>query len=118
MSSDKNKEKTGLVTELRNYADLRFDELKLRATKGLSTAFSQILVYLLIIAMMIMVLGLLAFALLQWLNSLLGAPWGTLCVCAVFVVLLVILYLSRGRLFRDKFVKLFIDVFYDGGSDE
>lgn len=118
MSSEQKKEKTGLVTDLRNYADLRFDELKLRATKGLSTAFSQILVYLLIIAVLIMVLGLLAFALLQWLNSLLGAPWGTLCVCAVFIVLLVVLYLSRDRMFRDKFVKLFIDVFYDSSKDE
>lgn len=118
MSSDQKKEKTSLVTDVRNYADLRFDELKLRATKGLSTAFSQILVYLLIIAVLIMVLGLLAFALLQWLNSLLGAPWGTLCVCAVFIVLLVVLFLARGRLFRDKFVKLFIDVFYDDNKDE
>ena len=102
-----------LAQEAREYADLRLDEAKLKATRGLSTALGQTLAYLLIIAVLAIALGLLALALLQWLNGLLGAPWGTLIVAGVFLIALAILWAARGRLFKDLFVKLVIDVFYD-----
>ena len=108
----------GLAKEARQYADLRFDELKLKTTRGLSTALGQTLAYLLIFAVLAIVLGLLSLALLQWLNSLVGAPWGTLIVAGAFLIALIALWGSRGKLFRDLFVKLFIDVFYDTESDE
>ena len=108
----------GLAKEARQYADLRFDELKLKTTRGLSTALGQTLAYLLIFAVLAIVLGLLSLALLQWLNSLVGAPWGTLIVAGTFLIILIALWVSRGKLFRDLFVKLFIDVFYDTESDE
>ena len=87
-------------------------------TRSLSTALGQTLAYLLIFAVLAIVLGLLSFALLQWLNSLVGAPWGTLIVSAVFLIVLIVLWMNRQKLFRDLFVKLFIDVFYDTDSDE
>lgn len=109
------KEKTlaELAGEARDYADLRIDELKLKATRGLSTALGQTLAYLLIIAVLVIVLGLLSFALLQWLNALVGSPWGTLIVAGVFLIALGVLLLNRHKLFKDLFVKLFIDIFYD-----
>lgn len=107
-----------LAKEAREYADLRIDEAKLKATRGLSTALGQTLAYLLIIVVLAIVLGLLSFALLQWLNSLVGSPWGTLIVAGAFLIVLIALWVSRGKLFRDLFVKLFIDVFYDTDSDE
>ena len=55
----------------------------------------------------------LSIALLQWINGLVGAPWGTLLVAAFFIVVLIILCLCRPQLFRDMFVKLFISAFYD-----
>ena len=58
-------------------------------------------------------LGLLSIALLQWVNGLLGAPWGTLLVAAFFVLVLIVLCMCRKQLFRNMFVKLFIDAFYD-----
>ena len=102
-----------LTKEARQYADLRIDETKLKLTRSLSTALGQTLAYLLIFAVLAIVLGLLSFALLQWLNSLVGSPWGTLIVTGVFLIVLVVLWMSRQKLFRDLFVKLFIDVFYD-----
>ena len=107
-----------LAREAREYADLRIDEAKLKATRGLSTALGQTLAYLLIFAVLALVLGLLSLALLQWLNGLLGAPWGTLIISGIFLVVLVFLWMNRQKLFRDLFVKLFIDVFYDTESDE
>lgn len=108
----------GLAKEARQYADLRFDELKLKTTRGLSTALGQSLAYLLIFAVLAIVLGLLSLALLQWLNSLVGSPWGTLIVTGAFLIALIVLWMNRNKLFRDLFVKLFIDVFYDTESDE
>lgn len=102
-----------LASEARRYADLRVDELKLKATNGLSLALGQILSMLLIIAVLVIVLGLLAYALLQWLNAALGVPWGTFIICGVFALALAALIVFRKKMFRDMFVKLFIDVFYD-----
>jgi len=107
-----------LAAEARQYADLRIDEAKLKATRGLSTALGQTLAYLLIFAVLAIVLGLLAFALMQWLNSLVGSPWGTLIIAGAFLLVLIVLWINRQKLFRDLFVKLFIDVFYDTDSDE
>ena len=106
-----------LAKEAREYADLRIDEAKLKATRGLSTALGQTLAYLLIFAVLTIVLGLLSLALLQWLNRLVGSPWGTLIVAGVFVIALIALWMRRGKLFRDLFVKLFIDVFYDSEEE-
>lgn len=102
-----------IAQETREYVDLRIDEAKLKLTRGLSTALGQTLSYLLIIAVLVIVLGLLALALLQWLNGLVGSPWGTLIVSGVFLIGLGVLVLNRHKLFKDLFVKLFIDLFYD-----
>lgn len=102
-----------LAQEAKRYADLKTDELKLRAVRGLSTALSRLLSFLLIFVVLSLVLGLLAFALLQWLNVLLGVPWGTLLVLMVFVVALAVLIAQRRKLFSSAFVKLFMDAFYD-----
>ena len=102
-----------LAQETKDFVNLAVDEAKLKITKGLSTALAQVMAWLVIICILSLVLGLLAFALLQWLNILVGAPWGTLIVAGVFILALVILLLCRKKLFRNMFVKLFIDVFYD-----
>lgn len=107
-----------LASEVKNYADLRVDELKLKATRGLSLALGQVLSMLLIVAVLVMVLGLIAYAVIQWINSALGAPWGTLVMCAVFIIALAVLIAFRKKMFRNMFVKLFIDVFYDPEEDE
>lgn len=106
-----------LASEVKGYMDLTADELKLKTTKALSAALGHTLAYLLIFVVLSIVLGLLSFAGLQGLNSLLGAPWGTLIVAGVLTVLLAVLWSNRKRLFRDMFVKLFIDVFYDNNGN-
>ena len=107
-----------LGDEARKYADLKLDELKLKTAGGLSLALGRALSMFLIIAVLAIVLGLLAFALLQWVNAALGAPWGTLIVCGAFTILLAVLFVFRKRMFRDMFVKIFIDIFYDREDNE
>ena len=104
----------GIISkDVQEYVQLAVDEAKLKTTRALSNALSQFLSSLVIICTVSLVLGLLSIALLQWVNGLLGAPWGTLLVAAFFVLVLIVLCLCRTRMFRDMFVKLFIDAFYD-----
>lgn len=84
-----------------------FNGLKIRIASALSQALGKTVSMFLIIGVLTIVLGLLAFALLQFLNGLLGAPWGTLCVAGAFLILLVVLYIFRNRMFRDGFVRIF-----------
>ena len=107
-----------LVKETCRFVDIRFEEFKLKTARGLSTALGQVLAYLVIIAVLLVVLSLLALALLQWLNGLVGSPWGTLIVSGVFLLGLLALFLTRKSLFKDLFVKLFINIFYNNDSDE
>lgn len=99
--------------DVQEYVKLAIDEVKLKTTRALSNALSQFLASLVIICTVSLVIGLLSIALLQWINGLLGAPWGTLLVAGFFVLVLIILCLCRKQMFRDMFVKLFIDAFYD-----
>jgi hypothetical protein len=99
--------------ETEEYVRLAVDEAKLKLTRALSNSLGQILAFLLVFCVLTLVLNLLSLALLQWLNDVLGSPWGTLLVAGVFLLVLIILWANRKRLFRDMFVKLFIDVLYD-----
>ena len=99
-----------MVSELKRYVDLRADEVKLKTTRSLSAALGQVCTFLVIIAVVMIILSLLAYALLQWINSLIGAPWGTLTVCGLFVILLIVIIARSRSLFMGSFVKLFTDL--------
>ena len=108
----------GIISkDVQEYVQLAVDEAKLKTTRALSNALSQFLSSLVIICTVSLVLGLLSIALLQWVNGLLGAPWGTLLVAAFFVLVLIVLCMCRKQLFRNMFVKLFIDAFYDDENE-
>ena len=107
-----------LASDVKKYADLRIDELKLKTVRGLSQALGQVCAMLIIAGVAVIVLLLLSYALLQWLNVLLGAPWGTLIACGLFIFLLIFLIAFKGRMFRDSFVKLFASAFFDADDDE
>lgn len=110
--------KEGLVSEIKEYADIRIDEFKLKTTKSLSSILSQTLTLFFVAALLVTLLGLLCIALLQWLNNIFGDPFGTLIVAGIIILLLVIVLLFRKRLFRNTFVKILIDAFYKENEDE
>ena len=86
------------------YADLRVREARLKMSRSVSEAISRALSTFLLICILGIVLGLVAIVLLQWLNTVLGTPWGSLLVLGLFLVALVVLWLLRKRLFRGIFV--------------
>ncbi len=101
------------MNDLKQYIDLKVDELKLRATKGLSVAMGRLVAMFLIIGLLLIVLSLMAVVLIQWLAELIGSMLiASAIVCGAFALVLVVLLMLRKRLFRNTFVKLFIQIFY------
>ena len=101
------------MSDLKDYVDLKADELKLRTTKGLSTAMGRLAALLLSVGLLVIVLGLLAVVLIQWIGQWTGSvAVSSSIVCGFFVLVLAVLFFLRKKLFRDTFVRLFIKVFY------
>ena len=105
------------MSDIKDYVDLRVDELKLRTTQGLSLALSRLATAILLIALMVIVMGTMAVAGIAWLTELLGSfALASSIVCGFFALVLLIVLLLRKRLFRDSFVKMFIQIFYGNGK--
>jgi len=100
----------GLGNDVMKYAGLRANEIKLKASKTLSDVLSRFLSYFLLIVILGIVMGLAAYAVLQWLNGMLGAPWGTLIVFALFLALFIVLWCCRKVLFKEIFLGLLTDI--------
>ncbi|MCQ2182279.1 MAG: hypothetical protein MJY89_02600 [Bacteroidales bacterium] len=98
---------------MKTYVNLRIDEVKLKAIKGISSTFGKLFSFLLILAVFIILLGLLSVALVQWLNGIFKAPIGTLIVAGAFLVLFAVLVLCRKKLFRNTFIKPLAETFFD-----
>lgn len=111
MTKERPEKKEGLVGEIKEYADIRLDEFKLNATKSLSSVFSQVLSMFLVLALLVILLGLLSIALLQWLNNIFGKPVGTLIVAGIIALLLIVMFVVRKRLFHRMFTKMFTGAF-------
>lgn len=106
------------MNDLKAYVDLKADELKLRSTKGMSVVTSRLVTALLLVGLLVIVLALLAVVLIAWIGQWTGSlPIACSIVCGAFLLVLVVLFLLRKRLFRDTFVKMFIQVFYGDGKE-
>ncbi|MBR1574370.1 MAG: hypothetical protein IJ652_05935 [Bacteroidales bacterium] len=103
-----------LAGDAKAYADLKVDELKLTATKGLSVALNHLLSMILILFTFSVVLLALAFGCIlllgQWLDSYAA---GAFIIAGVFLVVTGILYLLRKKLFINGFVQMFTGIFFE-----
>ena len=97
-----------------DYVDLRVDDLKLRAVKGLSVGLGKLLLALLFLTVGSTFLLALAFGGVLLLGDAVGSyAAGAFLVAGFFLILLLLLFLLRKRLFRDTFVSLFVNLFFD-----
>lgn len=102
---------TGTVKE---YVDLKADEIKLRTAKGLSIALNQVLSILAVLSLAGVVLLALAFCLILLLGQLVGSyALGALIIAVIFGVAAYLLYRKKDKLFLDSFVKLFVSLFFE-----
>lgn len=109
-----NPKKAGFESEIREYMDLRLDELKLKTIDGLSVGVSRVLSLMVVLMLGAIVLAAFAFGTVMLLGDLIGS-WAAAAfiIGGVFLVALVAVLLVWKKLFVDVFVKLFIDIFYE-----
>ena len=103
-----------LVKEASEYIDLRIDDLKLTTAKGLSMTLSKLLYMLLVLFVVSIIFISIAIGGVMWIGEMIGSyAGGAAIVAAFFLLLLGVLVLLRKRLFRDTFVPLLINLFFD-----
>lgn len=96
------------------YIDLRIDDLKLTTAKGLSMTLSKLLYMLLVLFVVSIIFISIAIGGVMWIGEMIGSyAGGAAIVAAFFLLLLGVLVLLRKRLFRDTFVPLLINLFFD-----
>lgn len=107
-----------LYSSIKDYLDLRIDEIKLALTENMAKIFSKIIYFILAAITGGIAVGFLAIAFSSWMGTLLGSPTlGYLITAGVLLLILFVLYLNRNRLFMNSAIKLFIRIFFDEKED-
>ncbi|MBQ9193848.1 MAG: hypothetical protein IJ156_09040 [Bacteroidales bacterium] len=108
-----------LSRKAQEYVDLRLDEVKLSAAKGLSMSLSKLVGIVLILGMATNLVLVLSFGIILLVGELIGSyAWSALGVAVLLGVGLWILIRKRDTLFRDTFVPLFVGLFFSKDNDE
>lgn len=110
-----------LAESAAQYIDLKVDEVKVHTAKGLSIALNRLLVAILLLTLCSIVLMSAAFGGVLLLGDLIGSyAAGAFIVAAIFLVLLIVLFLLRDKLFLNGLVRMFVRLFFEeeGGEDE
>ena len=103
-----------MVSDIRNYLDLRLNELKLKTIDGLSIGVSRVLSMMLVVMLGAIALAAFAFGTVLLLGDLIGSWAGAaFIVGGIFLIVLSLLLIYWKRLFVNIFVKLFIGIFYE-----
>lgn len=95
------------------YVDLKIEDVKLRTVKGLSVAMNKLIVTLILLFVASIVLISAALGCTLLIGDLIGSyAAGAFIVSGIFLVLLIILYIFRDKMFLNKFVRMFLDLFF------
>ncbi len=112
--SDFTKPIEDIASELKDYVDVRVDDIRLRAVRGLTITVSKLLSLILILGVTTSLLLALSFGLTLLLGSWIGSYGGAaMIVAGLLAVILVFLFIVKDKPFRGTFVKLFIKLFFD-----
>lgn len=108
-----------LAEDAAAYIDLKVDELKLRTAKGLSVTLNRLIISILFLTLGSIVLMALAFGGVLLLGDIIGSyAAGAFIVAGFFLLLMVLLYFVRNKLFLNGFVKLFVGLFFENDGPE
>lgn len=108
------KSQGGMDSYIRNYLDLRLNELRLKAIDGLSVGVSRVLSMMLVVMLGAIALAAFAFGITLLLGNLIGSLAGAAFIIGgIFLIILAMLLIYWKRLFVNIFVKLFIGIFYE-----
>lgn len=102
---------SGIFPNVRRYLDYRLEEVKLQSAKGLSDGMSVVTAVFIAVLLLLNALLLLSISFMEWLNGVLGLPWGTVIMLTFLILLAVIFFHFRNFFFRKAFRKLFSSAF-------
>ena len=112
--SDFSKPIEDIASEVKDYVDVRMDDIKLRTVRGLTITASKLLSLVLIIGVVASLLLALSFGLTLLLGSWIGSYGGAALIVAGFLaIILIVLLVIKDKPFRGTFVKLFVKLFFD-----
>ena len=87
----------------KNYVDLRIEQLKLKGSDSASKILAAVLAWVLIIAVALLLLTVLVFACILLLGKVLdNYALGAFIVCGALLLVLLVLWLCRKKMFRDE----------------
>lgn len=102
-----------LAGEVREYVDLRVDDIKLKTTKGLSVSLARVLTALVLLFTLGMVVLTFTVGFILMLGQVTGNyALGAFIALGVFIAVLIVLFALRNRLFTGTFVRMFIQIFF------
>lgn len=103
-----------LSSAVGEYLSMRADDFKKNIVTSLSVGFSRVLAVLVITLLLLIVLGVLAFAFIVLLGETIGSMSGAaFIVGGVYLIALVVLIFLRKRLFLNMFTNLFTGIIED-----
>ena len=108
-----------LLASVKEYADIRIDDVKLRCVKGLSITMNHLVSLILVLFAVSVVLLSLGAGLIILIGKAIGSYAGGAFIAAgIFAIIAAVIFCLRDKLFVNSFVRMFIRIFFDGETEE
>ena len=96
------------------YTDLKIDDLKLRTAKGLSVTLNKVILTILFLSIGSIVMMAAAFGGVLLIGDLIGSyAAGAFIVAGFFLLVLLVVYLLRDKMFLGGLIRMFIRLFFE-----
>ncbi len=108
-----------LFTALKTYLDLRIDEIKLSCAEHMAKVASKFLYFFVMLFILSLAFGFFCVWLSRFISSLTNsAILGPIIIFGMLICAALIIYLLRNRLFLNKNIRIFIEMFFGKQKDE
>lgn len=104
---------------LKEYADVRIDDMKLRTVKGLSITMNHLVTMILVLFAVSVVLLSVGAGVIVLIGKAIGSyAGGAFIVAGIFSIIAVTIFMLRKKLFVNGFVRMFMSIFFDDAKEE
>ncbi|MGL4410957.1 MAG: phage holin family protein [Bacteroidales bacterium] len=118
MEQGSNKSHEEVINDLRNYARMRVDLLKLEFVEKLSRIVAVLLVVLLAGVFVAIALFYLTLAFIYWSESIFGSQIpGFFITSGTLLIIAGLIYTLKSKLFIDPLVRVFSNIFFEPEND-
>ncbi len=108
-----------LTDEVKEHINLRMDYLKLLLTEKFSKVISSIFMSVIFFILAMFLIFFLSFTFAFWFSEITGSLWlGTLIVMGIYLLIGVLLWTMRRKIFIDPLVRQLARVFLEEDEDE